>query len=168
MYLILKTQANGGSGEETQTACAVVPVTRDTLTHLLALMEEAALLSAKVGKAMTVTCDDWTPEWYATYPDVDAFGQDEEDALDNCDPGWCVLNDNPFPDEEGRVDSSDAPFLCPPSHGEPVRLSYCELRAGAEVVSWTCAPKYGEVEEYTVDLPRDVLADLFLVRSVNA
>jgi hypothetical protein len=167
MYLIIKTQANGGSGEGTQTACAVVPLNRETLDYVLGMMDQAAQLSDTLSKKVALTCDDWTPVWYGRYPDVDAFGQAEEDALDNGDPGWCVLDDNPFPDAENRVNSNDAPFLCPPSHGEPVRLSYCEMRASANEVCWTCGPKYGDVEEYTVDLPRDALADLFIVTCVN-
>jgi hypothetical protein len=160
MYLIIKTQANGGSLDSAKTACAVVPVRRNVLDYLLGMMEEAAQLSDKLGKLVAITCSDWTPDWYATYPDVEAFGQPEEDALESCDPGWCLMAERPFPEEEGRAMSTEVPFLVPPRPGEPVRLSYCELRASAHEVSWSCAPRSGQVEEYTVEVLREALAGL--------
>jgi hypothetical protein len=163
MYLIIKTASR--DGDETLTACAVVAATRETVDYVLGMMDQAALLSDKLGKTMTLTCDDWIPDFYDGYPEVDAFGPEQEQALDMADPGWCVLAERPFPAEDDRVDSREAPFPCPGAASEPVRLAYCEMCASGEEVSWACGPKERDGEEYTWAVPREVLRGLLSART---
>jgi hypothetical protein len=162
MYLMLKTAARGGG--DTQTACAVVPANRETLDYVLGMMDQAAMLSEKIGKRMTLTCDDWTPEFYDGYPDVDTFPDADAEDRTTDDPGWCVLAERPFPDEDDRVDSLDAPFPCPASASEPVRLASCAMCVTGEEVYWVCGPKHTDGEEYTWAVPRETLRGLLAGR----
>jgi hypothetical protein len=162
MYLLIKTALRGGG--DTLTACAVVTATRETLDYVLGMMDQAAMLSDKLGKTITLTCNDWIPDWYDGYPDVDAFTEAHAEDLESGDPGWCVLAEHPFPEEENRVDSREAPFPCPAAASEPVRLAYCEMCVTGEDVFWACGPKESDGEEYTWYVPREALRGLLTAR----
>ena len=155
MYLILKTFATcADMADAALTSCAVLEVTTKDCETWRGLMAHARLTGAALGKDLTLSWADFTPECYQGMPDTEGFADFSEGALDG---GWCLLSDTPFPpSDEGY---SEDPWGKDAWH-VPVDLSYCEIRVSRDSVQWFFGPKRGSVEEYTAHLSAHDLDDI--------
>ena len=155
MYLILKTYANCDMEDTALTQCAVVDASPVLLDRLAGWMAKAAAISTDLGKDVTLAWMDYAPECYQGFP---APEEEEAFAEGDLDPGWCLMNAQPFPEsKEGVMDDT---VVESDAWNEPVRLSYCELRVSAKEVWRWYGPKWGIVEEYTVALTLDDLVEI--------